>query len=108
MEFLLVARGAMSYSEIHESRGFQGQSLHHVEEHRPSAKISNRVLNKAKALKVLCARLYEMERSRIQTSRSKLRSGDGGGQCERIRTYNFPQGRVTDHRVGIAHYSKIS
>ncbi|KAI8017107.1 Peptide chain release factor 1 [Camellia lanceoleosa] len=67
-------------------------------------------MNKAKALKVLCARLYEMERSRIQTSRSKLRSEQigSGDRSERIRTYNFPQGRVTDHRVGIAHYSKIS
>ncbi|KAI7997285.1 Peptide chain release factor 1 [Camellia lanceoleosa] len=67
-------------------------------------------MNKAKALKVLCARLYEMERSRIQTSRSKLRSEQIGSRDrpERIRTYNFPQGRVTDHRVGIAHYSEIS
>lgn len=64
-------------------------------------------MNKAKALKVLCARLYEMERSRIQTSRSKLRSEQigSGDRSERIRTYNFPQGRVTDHRVGITHYS---
>ncbi|KAI8023541.1 Peptide chain release factor 1 [Camellia lanceoleosa] len=51
-------------------------------------------MNKAKALKVLCARLYEMERSRIQTSRSKLRSEQIGSEdrSERIRTYNFPQG----------------
>ncbi|GFZ00260.1 peptide chain release factor 1 [Actinidia rufa] len=64
-------------------------------------------MNKAKALKVLCARLYEMERSRIQTSRSKLRSEQigSGDRSERIRTYNFPQGRVTDHRVGITHHS---
>ncbi|XVE73529.1 hypothetical protein DITRI_Ditri11bG0125500 [Diplodiscus trichospermus] len=60
-------------------------------------------MNKAKALKVLCAKLYEIERSRIQTSRSKLRSEQigSGDRSERIRTYNFPQGRVTDHRVGI-------
>ena len=64
-------------------------------------------MNKAKAIKVLCARLYEMERSRIQTSRSKLRSEQigSGDRSERIRTYNFPQGRVTDHRVGITHHS---
>ncbi|KAI4301584.1 hypothetical protein L6164_034847 [Bauhinia variegata] len=63
--------------------------------------------NKAKALKVLCAKLYEMERSRIQRSRSKLRSEQigSGDRSERIRTYNFPQGRVTDHRVGITHHS---
>ncbi|KDP28328.1 hypothetical protein JCGZ_14099 [Jatropha curcas] len=64
-------------------------------------------MNKAKALKVLCAKLYEMERSRIHTSRSKLRSEQigSGDRSERIRTYNFPQGRVTDHRVGITHHA---
>ncbi|KAA3475142.1 peptide chain release factor 1-like isoform X1 [Gossypium australe] len=64
-------------------------------------------MNKAKALKVLCAKLYEMERSRIQTSRSKLRSEQigSGDRSERIRTYNFSQGRVTDHRVGITYHA---
>ncbi|KAJ4727910.1 Peptide chain release factor 1 [Melia azedarach] len=64
-------------------------------------------MNKAKALKVLCAKLYEMERSRIQVTRSKLRSEQigSGDRSERIRTYNFPQGRVTDHRVGITHHA---
>ncbi|KAE8697220.1 Peptide chain release factor 1 [Hibiscus syriacus] len=64
-------------------------------------------MNKAKALKVLCAKLYEMERSRLHTSRSKLRSEQigSGDRSERIRTYNFPQGRVTDHRVGITYHA---
>ncbi|KAF8008249.1 hypothetical protein BT93_K2042 [Corymbia citriodora subsp. variegata] len=64
-------------------------------------------MNKAKALKVLCARLYELERSRIHLDRSKLRSEQigSGDRSERIRTYNFPQGRVTDHRVGITHHA---
>ncbi|XP_028804500.1 uncharacterized protein LOC114759490 [Neltuma alba] len=64
-------------------------------------------MNKAKALKVLCAKLYELERSRLQSSRSKIRSEQigSGDRSERIRTYNFPQGRVTDHRVGITHHS---
>ncbi|XVF32983.1 hypothetical protein REPUB_Repub17cG0129600 [Reevesia pubescens] len=64
-------------------------------------------MNKSKALKVLCAKLYEIERSRLQTSRSKLRSEQigSGDRSERIRTYNFPQGRVTDHRVGITYHS---
>ncbi|KAK8693702.1 hypothetical protein V6N13_071274 [Hibiscus sabdariffa] len=64
-------------------------------------------MNKAKALKVLCAKLYEMERSRIHTSRSKLRSEQigSGDRSERIRTYNFPQGRVTDHRVSITYHA---
>ncbi|KAK3022677.1 hypothetical protein RJ639_047593 [Escallonia herrerae] len=63
--------------------------------------------NKAKALKVLCARLYEVERSRVHMNRSKLRSDQigSGDRSERIRTYNFPQGRVTDHRVGITYHS---
>ncbi|XP_042474850.1 peptide chain release factor 1, mitochondrial [Macadamia integrifolia] len=66
-------------------------------------------MNKAKALKVLCAKLYEMERSRLHTTRSKLRSEQigSGDRSERIRTYNFPQGRVTDHRVGITYHSII-
>ena len=57
--------------------------------------------NKAKGMKILRARLYELERSRINQERSedrktKIGSGD---RSERIRTYNFPQGRVTDHRI---------
>lgn len=64
-------------------------------------------MNKAKALKVLCAKLYELERQRLHSSRSKLRSEQigSGDRSERIRTYNYPQGRVTDHRVGITCHS---
>ncbi|KNA12244.1 hypothetical protein SOVF_127790 isoform B [Spinacia oleracea] len=63
--------------------------------------------NKAKALKILCAKLYEIERYTSQRNRSKLRAEQigSGDRSERIRTYNFPQGRVTDHRVGITHHS---
>lgn len=63
--------------------------------------------NKDKALKLLCAKLYEMERTRIDANRSRLRSEQigSGDRSERIRTYNFPQGRVTDHRVGITSHS---
>tara|TARA_B100001248_G_scaffold254185_1_gene232271 strand:- start:323 stop:1393 length:1071 start_codon:yes stop_codon:yes gene_type:complete len=57
--------------------------------------------NKAKGLKILRARLYELERSRIDQERSKERKSKigTGDRSERIRTYNFPQGRVTDHRI---------
>ena len=59
--------------------------------------------NKAKGLKILRARLYELERSRIDRERSKERKSKigTGDRSERIRTYNFPQGRVTDHRINL-------
>ena len=59
--------------------------------------------NKAKGMKILRARLYEMERSRIDSERSQDRKSKigTGDRSERIRTYNFPQGRVTDHRINL-------
>ena len=59
--------------------------------------------NKAKGMKILRARLYELERSRIEKERSKDRKSKigTGDRSERIRTYNFPQGRVTDHRINL-------
>jgi peptide chain release factor 1 len=59
--------------------------------------------NKAKALKVLRTRLYEMERERHASERAGARKSmvGSGDRSERIRTYNFPQGRVTDHRVNL-------
>ena len=57
--------------------------------------------NKAKGMKILRARLYELERTRIDQERSADRKSKigTGDRSERIRTYNFPQGRVTDHRI---------
>ena len=54
-------------------------------------------------MKILRARLYELERSRIEDERSKDRKSKigSGDRSERIRTYNFPQGRVTDHRINL-------
>lgn len=62
--------------------------------------------NKAKAMKVLKSRIYEAERQKRDSERSQLRKGmvGSGDRSERIRTYNYPQSRVTDHRINLTSY----
>lgn len=62
--------------------------------------------NKAKALKILRSRIYEEERLAREAERSSSRKGQvgSGDRSERIRTYNFPQGRISDHRINLTLY----
>jgi len=100
--------------DVFRSSGHGGQSVNTTDSavrvtHVPTGIViscqdeKSQLKNKDKALKILMAKLYdlELEKQQSQVSAQRRSQVGTGDRSERIRTYNFPQGRVTDHRVGL-------